>query len=315
MFREIMHRREFLATSGLTAAAALAEASRSRSLEAKQPGELHLASSEYSWTVFYKRENRDFKGSLESALVDLTRSDLNGLEPSIEKVEDVERFALLLKKNNLDMRSIYVNSTLHQPDQVNRSIDQILAIGEKAKAHGTRIIVTNPSPIRWGGPENKDDTQLRAQATALNRLGRQLRTLGLRLAYHNHDMEMRNAAREFHHMMAGTDPSLVSFCLDAHWVYRGAGNSSVALFDVVHLYGSRIIEVHLRQSVSNVWSETFAEGDIDYAELAKQLTRLGAKPQLVLEIAVEQGTPKTLDPVQAHRRSVEYARKIFVGLN
>ena len=313
MFKRVLNRRQFIADSGIAASAALIVPGRLEALQDKNPANLHLASNEYSWTVFYQRENRDFKGSLESALGDLTRSGLNGLEPSIEKTEEIDRLARLLKKNNLEMRSIYVNSTLHQPDQVNKSIDQILAIAEKAKAQGTRIIVTNPSPIRWGGPENKDDAQLRVQASALNRLGQQLRTLGLRLGYHNHDIELRNAAREFHHMMVSTDPNFVSLCLDAHWVYRGAGNSSVALFDVVHLYGSRIIEVHLRQSVSNVWSETFSEGDIDYRALAKELLRLGVKPHLVLEVAVEKGTPKTMDPVEAHRRSCEYARRIFAG--
>ena len=34
-------------------------------------------------------------------------------------------------------------------------------------AVGTRIIVTNPSPIRWGGSENKTDAQLVAENVAL----------------------------------------------------------------------------------------------------------------------------------------------------
>ncbi len=310
MFRRMLQRRQFLSYSSVSAAALLG-ARRLEALEGKSPAELHLASNEYSWTVFYKRENRDFKGSLESALPDLTRSGLNGLEPSIEKTEEIDRLGPLLKKNNLEMRSIYVNSTLHEPDQVDKSIGQILSIARKAKERGTRIIVTNPSPIRWGGPENKDDTQLGVQAEALNKLGEHLGSLGLKLAYHNHDIELRNAAREFHHMMLGTDPKRVSLCLDAHWVYRGAGNSQLALFDVVKLYGSRIIEVHLRQSKGNVWAETFGEGDIDYRALANQLLRLGVKPHLVLEVAVEEGTPKTMDPVEAHRRSSEYARKVF----
>jgi len=312
MFKSLIQRRQFLSHSSVTAAGLLG-ALRLAALEGGSPKELHLSSNEYSWTVFYKRENRDFKGTLESALPDLTRSSLNGLEPSIEKTEEIDRLGPLLKKNNLEMRSIYVNSSLHQPDRSDKSIGQILTIARKAKEWGTRIIVTNPSPIRWGGPENKDDTQLGVQARALNRLGEQLGSLGLKLAYHNHDIELRNAAREFHHMMLGTDPAVVSLCLDAHWVYRGAGNSQVALFDVVKLYGARIIEIHLRQSKGNVWSETFAEGDINYAELAKQLLRIGVKPHLVLEVAVEEGTPKTMDPVEAHRRSSEYARKVFAG--
>jgi hypothetical protein len=38
------------------------------------------------------------------------------------------------------------------------------------------------------------------------------------------------------------------------------------------------------------------------------------KPHLVLEVAVENGTPKTLSPVEAHRRSVEYATRVLAPL-
>jgi inosose dehydratase len=136
----------------------------------------------------------------------------------------------------------------------------------------------------------------------------------MKLAYHNHDIELRNAAREFHHMMAGTDPRHVSLCLDAHWVYRGAGNSQVALLDVVKLYGARVSELHLRQSRGGVWSETLDDGDIDYTALAQALAHARVRPHLVLEIAVEKGTPKTLSPLEAHRRSVDYARRVFAAL-
>jgi inosose dehydratase len=133
------------------------------------------------------------------------------------------------------------------------------------------------------------------------------------LAYHNHDIELRNAAREFHHMMVGTDPTCVTLCLDAHWIYRGAGNSQVALFDVLKLYGSRISELHLRQSKDNIWTETFDDGDIDYPALAKYLLDIGVKPHIVLEQAVEAGSPKTMGPVEAFRKSSQYARQIFAG--
>jgi inosose dehydratase len=209
------------------------------------------------------------------------------------------------------MRSLYVNSVLHDPEQADASIAQVLAIGEKAKQVGTRIIVTNPSPIRWGGPENKDDAQLRFQARSLDKLGAGLKSMGLVLSYHNHDIELRNAAREFHHMMLGTDPEHVTLCLDAHWIYRGSGNSSVALFDVVKLYGSRVTELHLRQSKETIWTETLCDGDIDYPALAARLLEIGVEPLLVLEQAVEKETPKTIDAVESHRASREYARRVF----
>ena len=114
---------------------------------------------------------------------------------------------------------------------------------------------------------------MKIQAAALDRLGGLLREMGMVLAYHNHDAELRNAAREFHHMLLGTDPQNMAFCMDVHWVYRGSGNSQVAVFDVLRLYGSRIRELHLRQSINGVWTETFCDGDIDYLRSAKACWR------------------------------------------
>ena len=272
-----------------------------------------MACNQYPWGVFYKREKRDFAKSLETGFAEVAQSGMNGFEPMITTPAQADQVATLLKKHGLEMRSLYVNSLLHEQEQVAKNIDDIVAIAEKARQAGTRIIVTNPSPIRWGGAENKDDAQLKVQAAALDQLGARLKSLGLTLAYHNHDIELRNAAREFHHMMLGTDPSHVTLCLDAHWVYRGAGNSAVALFDILKLYGSRVTELHLRQSAKNVWTEAFGDGDIDYPALAKVLLGLGVKPHLVLEQAPEAGTPKTIDAIESHRRSRQYADRVFAA--
>ena len=85
------------------------------------------------------------------------------------------------------------------------------------------------------------------------------------------------------------------------------------MFDVVRLYGARITELHLRQSVNGVWSEALGDGDVDYPALGKRLLEIGVKPHLVLEQAPEKGTPETMDAVESHRRSLEYARRVFAG--
>ncbi len=302
-------RRTMIKYTGLAAGAFLAGAGESAAREKK----LHIASNQYSWTVYFSRDGRDFNKSLEEGFEAIAASGMDGLEPSITEPEQIDLYAPLLRKNGLEMRSLYVNSVLHDQKSATESIDSVLAIAEKAKSAGTTIIVTNPSPIQWSGPQNKDDGQLRIQAASLETLGEKLADMGLTLAYHNHDVELRNAAREFHHMMIGTDPRYVKLCLDSHWVYRGSGDSEVALFDIMKLYASRIVELHLRQSNDGVWSETFAEGDIDYIALADFLLKAGIKPHIVLEQAVEKGTPKTMTTVPALKLSGEYARRIFTG--
>ena len=104
-------------------------------------------------------------------------------------------------------------------------------------------------------------------------------------------------------MLTATDPANVKFCLDAHWVFRGCGDSEVAVFDALAHYHQRIVELHLRQSVDGVWTEAFSmEGDIDYARLFSYLTDKGITPHLVLEQAVEAKSPKRLSAVEAHQQ-------------
>lgn len=303
------HRRSFLGQMGAATAAGLL-AGLGPSARAAENGKLHVTSNVYPWMTFYRRDSRDFNADLDASLGEVAKAGVDGFEPIANNPGDIDRLGPLLTKHKLAMRSLYVNSSLHD-ENAPQSIEQVLAIAQKAKGVGTRIIVTNPNPIRWGGTESKDDAMLRRQAAALNTLGEKLSDIGVTLAYHFHDIELRHAARELHHMLCGTDPKKVTLCLDAHWVFRGAGDSSVALFDIVQLYGPRISEVHLRQSAGGVWTEAFGPGDIDYPALAKRLAELGLKPHIVLEQAVEAKSPQTLDAVAAHRRGVDYARQVF----
>ncbi len=303
------NRREFLAGMGLSTAALLA-AGTLRAADEAQRGP-HVAINQWSVGAMRARDKKRSGMPMDEELAELAACGINGLEPGLHASEQVEGMVANLKKHGLEMRSIYTGSQLVDRAAADKEIARIVALAKRAKTFGTQIVVTNPSPL--SDPRGKTDAQLKAQAEGLNRLGRELAALGVKLAYHNHSVEMEHAAREFHHMMLATEPGCLSLCLDAHWVYRGAGHSQVALFDVVKLYGSRVVELHLRQSTGNTWSEAFGDGDIDYRALAKALAAAGATPLLVLEQGPEKGTPQTLEVSEAHRRSGRYAREVFAG--
>lgn len=307
-----MHsRRSFFQQATALAGGGLLGSAAGVSVAVEENRRLHLACNQYVWHVFYQREGKTLEGNLDVALGEMKQAGIDGFEPTFGSPQEAETLLPALERHKLEMRSFYVNSTLHEAGQVSQSLDQIVAIAVAAKRLGARVVVTNPSPIRWGGIENKSDGQLECQARAMNRLGQALKELGMQLAYHNHDIELREAAREFHHMMLGTDPNFVALCLDAHWIYRGSGNSAVALFDVAKLYASRVCELHLRQSRDHVWTESLGEGDIDYPRLVELLAAEPVRPHLVLEQAVESGSPRTLDVVSAHRQTVAYVRRVF----
>jgi inosose dehydratase len=302
----MIHRRGFLAATSAALAARHALA------RPAAPEPVHT--NVYPWITFLARDGRTWDADLARSIAEVASSGVGGLEAIGSSPQPVTDLGRLMKQHGLAMTSLYVNSTLHDPAELEQSLAQILNIARAAKDQGARVIVTNPSPIRWGGPEDKTDSQLETQAAALTRLGHALDDIGMTLAYHNHDPELRNAAREFHHMMVGTDPRVVRLCLDAHWIYRGSGNSQVALFDVVDLHGPRIVEVHLRQSSNGVWTEAFGPGDIDYPRLALRLRQLAPKARLVLEQAVETGTPNTLDAVTAHKQGLAYTHEVFASI-
>ena len=269
-----------------------------------------LATNQYPWITFYKRQGRDFQKELDTALGEAAAAGFQGWECACPDPSYLDTLAPLLKKHGLDTDSIYVNSLLYDPAKAEESIQHVLAIAHRARDLGTRIIVTNPSPIR---PADKNDAQIQFQAQSLDRLGEELRKLGVALAYHNHDAELRHGAREFHHMLTATRPENVKFCLDAHWVYRGCGNSQTALFDVLEMYHSRIIEVHVRNSHGGVWTESFhGLDDIDYPRLFTYLQAQGIRPRITLEQCVEDASPSTLDGLSAHRAGVEELRRMGV---
>ncbi len=275
---------------------------------------LPLSCNGYTWMTFYERAKKQWMADPGASLAEYRQTGLTAYEPSINSADELTRLLPLLKTYKLTMPSLYVGSVLYKPGEAQPSIDSVLAIADAAQPVGTAIFVTNPDPIKWGSPDDKTDDDLAEQAKNLDRLGAELRKRGITLAYHSHAPEHRQGAREFHHMLLATDPKNVSLCLDAHWVYRGSGNSQVALFDVVKLYGHRIVELHIRQSSKGIWQETLSDGDIDYRRLAALLKAQNRRPLLVLEQCLEKGTPHTLGPVEAHKQDIAYAQTVFAGL-
>jgi inosose dehydratase len=270
-----------------------------------------ISSNVYNWITFYGREQKNWGEDLDACMAEYVKSGLTAYEPSFNTPAEVVKLGEVLQKYHIAMPSFYVNSVLHKADEAAASIDNILAIADAAKKLGAKIVVTNPTPIRWGSDEVKSDAELIIQANHLDQLGAALRKKGMTLAYHTHDVELKAGAREFHHMLLQTNPQNVSFCFDVHWVYRGSQNSQLAVFDVLKLYGKRVVELHIRQSNNGIWSETLGEGDIDYLRFAQELKRLNLQPNLVIEQCVEDKTPRTMDAVAAHIKDLAAVKQLF----
>ncbi|MCG3197894.1 MAG: Inosose dehydratase [bacterium] len=209
----------------------------------------------------------------------------------------------LLKKHGLTLPAAYSGANLHDPEQAEKAIASILSRAKRGAEHGLRVVVVNPDPIQG----EKTDDQLMTQAKNLDRLGKALAELGLRLAIHQHAPEMASGAREWYHMLRNTDPERVFFCLDTHWVLRGGQDPYQLLEDA----GNRVIDLHLRNSTGGVWAEELGDGDIDYRKVSEILERIGYRGYLTVELAHEKGTQVTRSLEENLKRSREYVREVF----
>lgn len=266
----------------------------------------------YPWGQDFEKDGEKLDlDSMDEVLTQVAQCGFACWEPFLTASrEEANHLGALLSHQGLQAPSVYANVRLHEDDwaqQIENTVEQM----RYAHDFGAKILVVNPEPINWNTPQDKNDAQLKTQARAMQTLGERLRNQNQSLAYHIHSPEMRQAAREFHHTLLATDPEVVGLCLDTHWIYRGAGDSQIALQDIVQLYGERIKSLHVRQSNGGVWSETFGEGDIGHPWLVARLNAMNFSGPLILEQAREAGTPQTIPFVEAQRRSLEELKRIF----
>ena len=295
-----MKRRQFL--SAAIAAGGTALVAENLFAQVRAIERLHVAVNQYTLGTVYGRDNIDFWTRLD----EIKNAGADGIEVMINSGVEVDNVGKRLAGSGLEMRSIYAGANLHDENAAEGEIARLLGIGEKVKSFGTKVMVFNPA-----GVQGKSDAELIRQSKNMDIVGTGLRKLGISLAFHYHTSELEFGAREFHHVLCGTNSENVSICFEQHWSYRACGNSQVAVFDHWKLYGERSTAVHLRQSVNNVWSETYGDGDIDNARLAAALKKLPKMPHIVLEQAPENGTPKTMTPAEVIRRSADYVRRVF----
>ncbi len=280
-------------------------------VQAAADSKLHIACNEFCWINMYRRAGKDFAADLDSGLALVKQSGMDGLETILGDEQAAVRMIPLLKRHELAMRSFYSSVTLHDPRTSTANIDRIVATAMRAKQDiDVQVVVVNPTPLQG---KAKSDGQLADQARAMTQLGERLADSGMTLAYHFHAPAWQEDGREFHHVMNETDPAVVKLCLDTHWVYRGSGDNAQRVDDVIERYGSRVAELHLRQSIDGVWTECMTDGDIDYRKVAAELRAQGVRPLLVLEQAVEKGTPNTMDAIESHRRSRAYVESCFAA--
>jgi inosose dehydratase len=83
---------------------------------------------------------------------------------------------------------------------------------------------------------------LKAKIDGLNKAGAYAKSVGIKLAYHNHWPEFESKIGEIDALYTQTDPELVHFVLDCGHAFRGGANVPVFL----RKYHRRVVACHIR---------------------------------------------------------------------
>lgn len=227
------------------------------------------------------------------------------LNPAFFTPELRDRVLAQLRSRSLSMPSVYVGGGMHTEALEEKTTKQALEIGRLCKPFGCRAIVNNADPKPGNVP--KTDAELAFQSGAMNRLGRLLKENGFQLRIHNHTPEMVNNAREWRYMLHNTDGQYVTFCVDIDWVHQGGLDP----LELLHEAGTRVTEIHVRNSKDKLWLELVEDGDVNYRKVAELLSREDLKPLVVVELAYRENTVVTRPLGEDLRLSRIYTEEVF----
>ena len=152
----------------------------------------------------------------------------------------------------------------------------------------------------------KTEEELDAQAELLMRLMKFGKEHGVIFNLHNHIYEIEDNM----HDLLGILKRIPDFPLgpDLNWCIRGG----VDPLDYINEFGDRMVFVHLRNQYSDgAWSESLAEGDMDYTAIGKSLKEKNFKGDLVIELAHERDFKPTRPIRESLKMSREYIREVM----
>jgi sugar phosphate isomerase/epimerase len=217
-----------------------------------------------------------------------------------------EKVLAYLKEYNLVVNHLWHAGLLYPASVADRTIGTTVELLDRCKALQPPDFIFDPFGDR--GPLSDDDA--RSQNRGLDRIGREARDRGMKLCVHNHEGPMRYGAKEWLGVLNGTDPALVTLCLDMDWSLH-AGTDP---FPLLYQAGDkgRLGAVHMRTQHKLITDQTMEDGgDIDFHKVADYLKKIRFDGALVEETEWMRETKVTRTARENKKLARIWCEKVF----
>lgn len=169
-----------------------------------------------------------------------------------------------------------------------------------AEAHvlGARYVV-----VPWlDAAERSTAAGYRRLAGELNAIARRASDAGLRLAYHNHDFELKplDGVVPYDVLLEECDPDLVAMELDLFWIAKGGGDA----FSYFDRHPGRFRLVHVKDMSASGEMVDVGQGTLDFRRIFARAAQAG-----IAHAFVEHDQPA--DPIESARRSFAALRAVL----
>ena len=278
-----MNRRTFLKTA--SAAALLPAAGRAFAVaRGAAAGAIRLGAQTNAWAIDPKKLDTFF-----SVLSQIKQVGYAGFETGffnlIGSFDAPQQTADRIRSTGLDFIGIHVFLPSEKLDAQTylppASLYEKVARGGKALGAKRLFFSGAPAPT---------EVDVKRKVEALNAAGRFANDAGLTFAYHNHWWEFQSKVNEIETLYAQTDPSVVSFLLDAGHAYRGGADVPAFL----RKHSNRIVALHLRDYKDGK-QVPLGQGTVPLTEIASTLKSLHWSGWAINEEEREDGTKAGLD--------------------
>ena len=243
------------------------------------------------------------KAKLLSVLEDLKAAGYEGFETNFRTLEhsfdDPGPMRREIEARGVPLIGLHMGAGLFDPAKIEDERPMILRNAKAAKTFGGGHVIVSGRQLPTGSDGRALPDAIAAKAREANRLGAELRAMGLRLSIHNHTHEVAHDAEELRRLLAQTRPDDVGLLFDVGHVHFD--EVDVAAF--VREHGARITGLHVRD-VKDGDEVLIGTGKVDFEGLGAAIRDTGWQGWVIVEVNKRDDIPsrELVNRVRSHLR-------------